>query len=223
MFSGPRILRPTVEDGSPAAYARDVANDDERAVPAVDPLAAFRRPDVKGDPPVARVVRTIDWGIGLAEQLLLFFLLGFLVVVSLLWFLTENFTDHPLENASYDIRYSVFLMAMVGGAFATHHRRLLSMDIISRLVSPRVRAWVRVATTTFAFSMAMLFAKYGLYIYETTSREKNTAHWMPAIAATSAMLLGTFLIAVHLLLHTIIDLDYLFRGKVPPEPEGGAA
>ncbi len=200
-----------------------MANDDVRATPEVDPLASFRPPDIKEDPPVARVVRTIDWGIGLAEQVLLFVLLTFLVVVSLVWFLTESFTDKPLENASYDIRYTVFLMAMVGGAFATHHRRLLSMDIVSRLVSPRVRAWVRVVTSTFALLMAGLFARYGWYIYETTSAEKNTAHWMPAIAATGAMFLGTALITVHLLLHTVIDLDYLFRGKVPPEPEGGVA
>lgn len=175
------------------------------------------------EPPIARAVRKFDNVIGLAEQIVLFGLLLFLVLVTFLWFVTESFMSRPLEDASYDVRYTVFLMAMVGGAFAAHHRRLLSMDVVSRVVAPRTRAWVRVVTSTFGAFMAGFFLKYGLWIFSEAQKEKSTSHWMPASAANAAMAIGAGLVMLHLVIQIVIDLDYLLRGKTPPEPEMGAA
>lgn len=173
------------------------------------------------DPPIARIVRRIDGYVGFAEQCVLFFLLVFLVVVTCLWFFTSHLST-PLENASYDVRYACFLSAMLGGAFAAHHRRLLSMDVVSHLVHGKVKAWMRVSTTVFAAVIAGLFLKYGLYVYESTSKEKTTSHWMPGWAAHGAMAIGAGLLLFHLVVQIIIDVDYLARGKTPPEPEMGA-
>ena len=129
----------------------------------------------------------------------------------------------PIDGVGLDIRYSVFLSAMVGGAFATHHRRLLSMDLVSRLVSARTRAWLRVALNAFAITMASLFFYYGLLIREQVMGERHLSHWIPPQLAASAIALGAGLIVIHLVAQTIIDLDYLVRGKTPPEPEQGVA
>jgi TRAP-type C4-dicarboxylate transport system permease small subunit len=176
------------------------------------------------DPPIARIVRKVDSAVGLAEQVLLFVLLAFLVFVTLIWFVTEHFSNTPLENASYDVRYTVFLMAMVGGAFAAHHRRLLSMDVVSRMVSAKTRGWIRVATTTFGAFMSAVFLKYGLWILDQPPKLlAETEHWMPAFAGNAAMAIGAGLLLFHLTIQVVIDLDYLVRGKAPPDPEMGAA
>lgn len=178
----------------------------------------------KDDPPIARVLRKIDGYVGLAEQIVLFGLLMFLVFVTLLWFITEHFTASPLQDASFDVRYTVFLMAMVGGAFAAHHRRLLSMDVVSRMVSARSRAWVRVVTTAFGAFMSAVFLKYALWILDQPKALlASTTHWMPAFFGNAAMAIGAALLVFHLTIQVVIDLDYLLRGKTPPEPEQGAA
>lgn len=174
------------------------------------------------DPPIARQVRRVDFWVGKAEQVVLFSLLMFLVLVTFLWFITEHFASAPLENASYDVRYACFLIAMIGGAFAAHHRRLLSMDFVSHFMAPRVRAWVRLVNTIFASVIAGVFLKYGLYIYEETSKERGGDHWIPAGWGNAAMAIGAGLLLFHLVCQVIIDVDYLARGKQPPEPQMGA-
>jgi TRAP-type C4-dicarboxylate transport system permease small subunit len=175
------------------------------------------------DPPIARAVRLADTWLGRAEQVALVVLGVFLVFVCILWFFTENLAEKPLENASADVRYTVYLMAMIGGAYATHHRRLLSMDVINRMVHGKSQAWLRVATTVFAVVITAVFFWYSLDLYLDTKKENSIEHWMPSSAAKSAMMIGSALITLHLLVQLVIDLDYLARGKTPPAPEQGAA
>jgi TRAP-type C4-dicarboxylate transport system permease small subunit len=185
---------------------------------------AERFPD---DPPVARLLRTGDTMLGLAEQVVLFAMLAFLVVVTVLWFLTEHFSSTPLEGASYDVRYTCFLIAMIGGAFAAHHRRLLAMDFVSHFLPGRVKSWTRLVNTTFATVIAFVFFKYAHRLYEAQTAERHTRgaheHWMPEAGANAAMMIGAELLLIHLFVQVVIDLDYLVRGKLPPEPTMGAA
>ena len=175
------------------------------------------------DPTLSRILRRVDRYLGLAEQVVLLGLAGFLIVVCILWLGTEHLSDKPLENASADVRYTVYLMAMIGGAYAAHHRRLLSMDVINRMVRGRAGAFLRIATTLFALVITAVFFYYCLDLYLDTRHEKNVEHWMPVFAAKAAMAIGSALIAFHLLVQLIIDIDYLVHGKTPPEPEMGAA
>jgi TRAP-type C4-dicarboxylate transport system permease small subunit len=185
---------------------------------------AERFPD---DPPVARWMRLGDTMLGLVEQIALFSMLVFLVVVTVLWFLTEHFSSTPLEGASYDVRYTCFLIAMVGGAFAAHHRRLLAMDFVSHFLPGKVKSWTRVLNTAFACVIAFVFFKYAHRLYEAQTTERHTRgaheHWMPEAGANAAMMIGAELLLLHLLVQIVIDLDYLVRGKLPPEPQMGAA
>jgi TRAP-type C4-dicarboxylate transport system permease small subunit len=175
------------------------------------------------DPTLSRLVRKADGLLGRAEQVALIVLGGFLIFVCLAWLATEHLSDKPLENASADVRYTVYLMAMIGGAYAAHHRRLLSMDVVNRLVKGRARALLRIATTTFALVITAVFFYYCLDLYLDTRHEHTIEHWMPAFAAKAAMAIGSALIGFHLLVQLVIDVDYLVHGKVPPEPEMGAA
>ena len=135
-------------------------------------------------------------------------------------------TGKPLDGAEYDVRYACFLIAMIGGAFAAHHRRLLSMDFVSHFLPHKVKPWTRILNTAFAVVITGVFVKYSDKIYEATSHERHTRgaqeHWMPEAGANAAMLIGSSLLLIHLVVQILIDLDYLVRGKTPPEPAMGA-
>jgi len=179
-----------------------------------------------GEPVVARNVRLVDTLVGLAEQVVLFAMLWFLVFVTVTWFVTAKIST-PLEGASYDVRYTCFLVAMIGGAFAAHHRRLLSMDFVSHFLPGKVKCWTRLANTAFAAVIAGVFVKYSYRIWESQAAERHTRgaheHWMPEAGANAAMLIGASLLLFHLVAQIIIDLDYIRSGKLPPEPTMGAA
>jgi TRAP-type C4-dicarboxylate transport system permease small subunit len=226
------------------------------------------------EPQVALLVRTGDTVLGLLEQVVLFALIVFLVLVTSMWFSGDQptamrifyaliaigsvvgivrdranlwgyvtllgvaivfgggafwvaGTGKPFEGADYDVRYACFLLAMVGGAFAAHHRRLLSMDFVSHFLPGGVKPWTRLLSTSFATVIAGVFVKYGYRIYVSQTAERHTRgaqqHWMPESTANAAMLIGATLLFIHLFVQIVIDVDYLVRRKHPPEPQMGAA
>jgi TRAP-type C4-dicarboxylate transport system permease small subunit len=176
-------------------------------------------------------LRALDAALGKHEQVVLAVLGVFIMVVCILWMFTSNFVDSELpiigkvelmENVVYDVLYATYLMAMIGGAFAAHHRRLLAMDVINRMVGSRARAWLRVTTTTFGAFITGLFFWYSLDLYTDVRSKPAPEHWMPADAGEGAMAIGAAFILVHLVVQIAIDLTYLTQGRTPPEPEMGA-
>jgi TRAP-type C4-dicarboxylate transport system permease small subunit len=199
----------------------------DSSVDALRRLQQDLRTRFPDEPPIARTLRLGDSVLGLAEQVVLFCLLAFTVFVTVTSFVADHVSDKPMEGAHNDIRYACFLLAMIGGAYAAHHRRLLSMDFVSHFLPARFKAWTRVVNTTFAAIIAGVFTKFGYYIFDSQIEEQHTRgaheHWMPESWAASAMLIGASLLTLHLVIQIVIDLDYLLRGKLPPEPTMGAA
>lgn len=163
-------------------------------------------------------MRRFDEALGEGERVVLavlFVLLVFFGVyrtaVDILW------NERPLW-AVEGIRVSVFALAMLGAAFATHHRRNFALDLLSRALSVRGRALLRVVLSLVTVFAASLLFYGGWLVKEVISREKeydlvpkSVVGWFIPVAAA--------LIIVHSLLHTLIEVAYLTRGKTAPEPE----
>ena len=179
------------------------------------------------EPRLAHGIRFADTLLGFAEQLVLFSLLMFTVFVTVTSFVVQKTQGHQLEGSHSDIRYATFLIAMIGGAYAAHHRRLLSMDFVSHFLPQKVRTYSRLINTLFATFIAGLFAYFGWLIFDAQLTEMETRHpvqhWMPEKCAAAAILIGASLLVVHLLFQMVIDVTYLVTGKQPPEPTMGAA
>jgi TRAP-type C4-dicarboxylate transport system permease small subunit len=174
------------------------------------------------DGPVAAWLRRLDDRLGLVEQAVLFALLAVVVVTSISGELVSLLRGKGWgDDGTTIIKYSVFAMAMLGGAYATHQRRLLSLDLVSRFLAPLSRAVLRIALALFAIFMATVTIWGGLRIYEKVVTESHGL--IPIKVPAMFIPIGFVLIGVHLLLHTAIELDYLRRGKTAPEPEQGAA
>ena len=168
------------------------------------------------DSGLSRALRACDRALGLAEQAALVGLLLFIVCVA-----TATVAIH-LTWADEAIRYGVFAMAMLGGAYATHHQRLLSMDVLSRVLSPRGKALLRVALSLFTLAMTAVLLQGGLQILSLQQQAPQTGT-ISTVVPAMCIPIGMALIAVHLTLQALIELDYLRRGRTAPEPQLGAA
>jgi TRAP-type C4-dicarboxylate transport system permease small subunit len=190
----------------------------EAPPPGELPTATARFAD---DSELVRGLRRFDRGLGLAEQGVLFALLIAVIVASIGNYVTFKITKQPLANSSEVIRYGVFALAMLGGAFATHHQRLLSLDLLSKFLGPRGRVLLRLVLAVFTVLMAAVAIWIGWKVRGVAAAEKSHAA-IPISVPALFIPVGMALVAAHIVLQAAIDLDYLRRGKLPPEPEPGA-
>jgi TRAP-type C4-dicarboxylate transport system permease small subunit len=174
-----------------------------------------------GDSSLARALRRVDVLVGRVEQATLFALLAVVVATAVLSLVWDVFLHEGLPHNEVIIRYAVFASGMIGGAYAAHHQRLLSMDLLSKQLGPRSRAVLRVILALVGIVAALLLVWGGLLIYDITASEA-TVDLLPRSAPAVFVPIGAALIAWHLLVQSVIDIDYLVRGKLPPEPEHGA-
>lgn len=196
-----------VAEPSPVALAALATHPEAEAEDA----AAF--PD---DGPLSSWLRRADHALGVAEQAVLFVLLGAVVLTAAAAALFDRVIGVQLGRWWFDIvRGGTFSIAMIGAVFASHQQRHLSMDLVSRRLPPRGRLVLRVALAVFTIVVAGLLVRSGLHQLDTVGEESGE-HLISTHSIVMFMPVGAGLIIIHTLLHMVIDLDYLARGKTPP-------
>jgi len=191
----------------------------QTASPFADPpaeLSAGRAPAFPDDGPVSSWLRKADHALGVAEQAMLFILLGAVVLTAASAALSDRLLGVRLGRWWFDIvRGGTFSVAMIGAVFASHQQRHLSMDLVSRRLPPRGRLVLRVILALFTVFVAALLVRSGLHQLDTVGEESGE-HLISTHAIVTFLPVGAGLIIVHTLLHMVIDLDYLARKKTPP-------
>ncbi|MDB4957560.1 MAG: hypothetical protein JWO36_5129 [Myxococcales bacterium] len=187
---------------------------------AIEPA---RFPD---DGALAQLVRKVDHGFGAAEQAVLFALLATVVLTAASAAISDKVLHDQLGRWWFAVvRGGTFSIAMLGAVFATHQQRHLAMDLISRRLTPRGRLMLGIALKLFTVYIAYLLYTAGMHQRETigSSGESLT---LPGLGwhisdrdIVTILPLGAALIAFHSLLHILIDVEYLVRGKLPPEKQ----
>jgi TRAP-type C4-dicarboxylate transport system permease small subunit len=166
------------------------------------------------DGPVSRLVRRIDLLLGRAEQVALVVLLATVVLTAGGHALLDRFGGLRLEFKDQVVRAGTFAMAMFGAAFASHQGRHLSMDLVSRRLSPRARLFLKVILALFTIAVVALIVRSGFHLID---REKHEEQLLSTRRIALLIPIGGGLIVLHTILHTIIDVDYIVRRKTPPE------
>jgi len=180
------------------------------------PAVAF--PD---DSALARTLRRIDDLLGRIEQGFVFGLLALVVVVAATAALHDRLSSAHLDRWwHYIVRGGTFATAMFAAVFATQQQRHLAMDLISRRLSSRGRLMLGIALKALTIGVAALLFASGLHQRSVAGGSESLdllgLHIVDAdIVATISI--GAALIALHSALHIAIDVDYLVRGKLPPE------
>ncbi len=211
--------RSELDTASPGRLA--VATDVSRPHAVPDPLGLGAQMTFPDDGPLSRGVRKLDDVLGRVEQAFVFGLLALVVIVASLAALHDRFSsDHLGRWWHYIVRGGTFATAMFGAVFATQQQRHLAMDLISRRLSPRGRLILGVALKALTIGVAALLFDSGLRQREVAGgSESLNVLGLRIIDAdiVTSISIGAALIALHSLLHMVIDLDYLVRGKLPPE------
>lgn len=166
------------------------------------------------DGPISGLARLIDTWIGRAEQVVLVAILAIVVLTAASHALLDRIADYRLEFKDHVIRAGTFAMAMIGAAFASHQARHLSMDLVSRRLSPRARLFLKVALAAFTVAVVAIVVRSGFHLID---REKYEDEILSTRRVGYLIPLGGGLIILHTVLHAIIDIDYIVRGKTPPE------
>ncbi len=168
------------------------------------------------DDAVASGTRSADRALGLVEQAFLFLLLCTIVVVASTAALSDKLAHHHLGRWWFTVvRGGTFTIALIGAVFATHQQRHLAMDLVSRRLTPRGRLVLGVLLKVFTIGIALLLFRSGLHQRETIGSSGD--EFVSDQTIVTMMPLAAVLIIVHSVLHLVIDLDYLARGKTPPE------
>jgi len=212
-----------------ATYHREVSEPSDEASVADAPPEAALALDALGAPPVTYAddgplssrLRKIDHALGVIEQAVVFGLLALVVIVAALAAIHDRVTtDHLGRWWHYIVRGGTFAIAMFAAVFATQQQRHLAMDLISRRLSPRGRLMLGVALKLLTIGVVALLFQSGLHQREVACGSESLNvfgfHINDADIVTTISI-GAAMIALHSLIHIIIDVDYLVRGKLPPE------
>lgn len=161
-------------------------------------------------------MRLVDRYLGYIEQGVLFLLLAAVVLTAASAALSDKLFHHPIGRWWYEVvRGGTFTIAMIGAVFATHQQRHLAMDLISRKLSPRGRLVLGIVLKLFTIAIAVVLFRSGMHQREHVG---GSADQIVSDKTVVTMLpVGAALIIFHSILHIIIDVDYLGRGKTPPE------
>lgn len=173
-------------------------------------------PSFPDDSALSGNVRKVDHYIGIAEQIILFGLLSAVVLTAAGAALSDKLFHAPFGRWWFTVvRDGTFTIAMMGAVFATHQQRHLAMDLVSRKIPPKARLGLAIVLRLFTILVAYLLYKSGMHQREHVGG--TVKQFIDDKTVVTMMPIGAALIALHCVLHIIIDADYLARGKMPPE------
>lgn len=166
------------------------------------------------EPSSVRALRAIDDALGMLEHVLLAVFLAVLIAVG-----TGQAIATKLGSSwawSFEIiRYSVFFIAMTGAALSAKTEQLIAMDFVTRLLSPRGRARLRLVLRLFTIAVCVLLIIGGKML--SNAATATLYHVINPRWGLMALPIGAAMMAAHVLLHSAIDIIYMARGEVPPD------
>ncbi len=167
-------------------------------------------------------VRRVDHYLGLIEQGVLVALLAAVVLTAASSALYDKITGHQFGRWWFTVvRAGTFSIAMFGAVFATHQQRHLAMDLVSRRLPPRGRLVLALVLKLLTVAIAVLFFRSGMHQRDTVGSSGEAlslfGFQLTDKDVVTTIPIGCALIILHCLLHSVIDIDYLVRGKLPPE------
>jgi len=171
------------------------------------------------EPPLAARFRKIDRLLGTAEAATAAGSLLLLVFAGVYQFVAAKFLGKNQTWPVELIRYSVFFIATAGAALAAQKSQMFNMDVVTRLLRPKARAKLRIATSVIAAAACALLAWGGMAVRSTPVARDAPYEYIPAQYGLLALPICAALIGLHFLIHATIDAAYLASGQEPPEGE----
>ena len=157
------------------------------------------------------------------EEAVLALLLGAMIVLSSLQILLRGVFDTGIGWADPMLRVLVLWVGLVGAVAASREGRQITVDVIARFLTGRLRAAVGLVTSLFTVGVAGVLAYHGARFVASEHEFASVAFsGIPAWALESVIPLAFAAIALRYLSLAAKDVQTLVRGekigeKVGPE------
>jgi TRAP-type C4-dicarboxylate transport system permease small subunit len=169
---------------------------------------------------LSRALAVIE-GAGLAGCLLV------LVGLAVYQFVARNLRLHgqawmpaPPDWIDGVIRHSVFVLGFLGAAYAAFTGRHIRIDAVTRLLRPRARMAVRIATASVAVVVCVFLARAGLEFLAVCREEASDvvgrSELFTSVRGAQVIVGGVVLVGVHLVVQIAIDAVYVVTGRAAP-------
>lgn len=165
--------------------------------------AAAKRPE----PAIAGLLSRIDRGVARGEELVLVLSLVVLILAGAAQAISNHVLDSSASYLRDYIRFPVFIIAMIGAAYASHRGQQIGIDVLSRLLAPRPKALAQLVIAVFVIGICAVLVVEG---YDVAKGEALGYMALPV---------GAALIAFHYLIQAAIIVSYLAVGAEPPQSE----
>jgi TRAP-type C4-dicarboxylate transport system permease small subunit len=174
--------------------------------------------------PLPSAVRPARGALYRLEEAALALLLGAMIVLSSLQILLRSVFDGGIAWADPMLRVLVLWVGLLGAVTASREGRQITVDVISRLLSGRVRAAVGAVTSLFTAGVSGVLAYHGTRFVASEHEFASVAFsGIPAWALESVIPFAFAAITLRYLGHAAGDLQALLRGENAAEglgPEG---
>ena len=172
---------------------------------------------------LARALAAADRALAKAEEMGLFVLLMAMLLLAVAQVIQRNITDSAPMWVDVMLRHMTFAIGLLGASLATQADKQIHIDVVSRLLPPRLHLIVRlvVGLATIALCVVFLQAGWATHVMEA---EFPQPLFLGLTSAHSMLILPiTFgLIALHLMLRWLFDLSVLLAYREGSEsPDQG--
>jgi len=178
-------------------------------------------PPPADEPPLAARVRRVDEGIGRAETGVIIVAVCMLIGVAVYQVILDKLFDERPTWPYEVVRFSVFFVAITGASLAAQRKGMFNMDLVTRKFSPRGRSYLRIATAVLVAVLLALVINTALTLRTNTFSTKEAHEVFANADGYLALIAGCGLIAIHFVLHAVVEIIYLANGKIPPDPPHG--
>lgn len=199
-----------------AVKASEALKEDEEPPKRPSSFELDAPPTYPDDGPISAGIRKLDKYVGTAELLTLLAILAAMVVFVAVNTITVRLLDFQIHMKEEIVHGGTFTMAMIGAAYAAQQARHLAMDLVSRRLSARGRLVLKVLLGLFTIMVLLIVVRAG-YVNATLKKEDSAAVLFTPTSIAWTIPIGASIVILHVILHMIIDIDYLVRGKTPPE------
>jgi TRAP-type C4-dicarboxylate transport system permease small subunit len=168
------------------------------------------------EPGLIKGLRKLGRGLSKVEEVVLAALLVTLIVLAVYNAFKRHFDPPSPYWPDEIIRYAVFSIGMLGAALAANTGRLMNIDLVVRLFSPRGRVVLRVLAGMFTLVVCYLLFMGSLEVRAVNLRLDEHGEIITPATGILVLPIAAVLIGVHITLHAIIDVYYLAIGRLPP-------
>lgn len=157
------------------------------------------------------LLRILDRFFSRIEYILIVVLLGSMVLLAFTQVILRNVFGTGIVWADTIVRHLVLWSGFIGAALATSDERHISIDALTKFLSPRAREVVMIFTSLFAIVVCYYLgvAAWG-YVAEEQANGGDLVLSIPTWVALLIIPSGYFLIAFHFLVRTIDNIVNTF-------------